>query len=135
MATAIEAAKRADPHPNPRVGAVIVRDRAIVSIGWHARAGGAHAESVAIQVAGDRARGSTLYVTLEPCNHLGRTPPCVDAILAAGLVRVVVACRDPNPRVRGGGIERLRREGIEVTVGVESEAAWRLVAAWARAQG
>jgi diaminohydroxyphosphoribosylaminopyrimidine deaminase/5-amino-6-(5-phosphoribosylamino)uracil reductase len=108
--------------PNPMVGAVVVSGNDVVADGWHARYGEAHAEAMALGVAGDRARGATLYVTLEPCTHHGKTPPCVDAIIAAGVSRVVVATRDPNP-LAGGGIVRLRAAGIEVTVGVEEEAA------------
>jgi diaminohydroxyphosphoribosylaminopyrimidine deaminase/5-amino-6-(5-phosphoribosylamino)uracil reductase len=103
--------------PNPMVGAVVVSGDAVVSDGWHARYGEPHAEAMALQVAGARARGATLYVTLEPCTHHGKTPPCVDAIIAAGIRRVVVATRDPNPQA-GGGAEKLRNAGIEVDIGV-----------------
>lgn len=103
--------------PNPRVGAVIERDGAIVGEGWHERPGGPHAEIAALAAAGDRARGATMYVTLEPCLHHGRTPPCVDALLAAGIARLVACHRDPDPRVAGGGFERLRAAGVEVAVG------------------
>jgi diaminohydroxyphosphoribosylaminopyrimidine deaminase/5-amino-6-(5-phosphoribosylamino)uracil reductase len=103
--------------PNPPVGAVLVRGGRIVGEGFHTRAGAPHAEIEALRRAGDRARGATLYVTLEPCTHHGRTPPCVDALLPLGLRRVVVAIPDPNPRVRGRGIRRLRRARIPVTVG------------------
>jgi diaminohydroxyphosphoribosylaminopyrimidine deaminase/5-amino-6-(5-phosphoribosylamino)uracil reductase len=109
--------------PNPLVGAVVVRDGAIVGGGYHRRAGEAHAEVDALAQAGPRARGGTLYVTLEPCNHHGRTPPCVHAILTAGIGRVVAAAADPNPRVRGGGADALRAAGIAVTLGCcEAEA-------------
>lgn len=109
--------------PNPRVGCVLVRDGAVVGEGWHERAGEAHAEAAALAAAGDAARGSTAYVTLEPCSHHGRTPPCADALLRAGVVRVVAAMQDPNPLVAGQGLERLRAAGIDVSVGVlESEA-------------
>src|SRR5512142_1893946 len=93
--------------PNPMVGAVIVRDGVPVGVGHHARFGGPHAEAVALAEAGEAARGATLYVTLEPCCHFGKTPPCTAAVLSAGLARVVVAMRDPFPKVAGGGIEQL----------------------------
>jgi diaminohydroxyphosphoribosylaminopyrimidine deaminase/5-amino-6-(5-phosphoribosylamino)uracil reductase len=108
--------------PNPLVGAVVVRDGVVVGEGWHARWGGAHAEVEALRAAGERARGATVYVTLEPCNHHGKTPPCTDALLAAGVRRVVVAAADPNPAAAGGA-EWLRAAGVEVTVGVEAGAA------------
>jgi diaminohydroxyphosphoribosylaminopyrimidine deaminase/5-amino-6-(5-phosphoribosylamino)uracil reductase len=111
--------------PNPMVGAVVVRDGVVVGEGWHARYGGPHAEVEALRAAGARARGATLYVTLEPCNHHGRTPPCTDAVLAAGVTRVVAAVADPNP-VAGGGAHRLREAGVEVTVGVEEAGAREL---------
>lgn len=108
--------------PNPMVGAVIFADGENVGEGFHASFGGPHAEAGAIAAAGDRARGATLYVNLEPCNHHGRNPPCVDAIIAAGIKRVVVAARDPNP-VAAGGLESLRAAGIDVDVGIrENEA-------------
>src|SRR6476469_10127781 len=94
--------------PNPMVGAVVVRDGVIVGEGWHRRYGEAHAEVEALRAAGERARGATLYVTLEPCNHHGRTPPCTDAILASGVKRVVIGTRDPNPHAEGDGASRLR---------------------------
>lgn len=111
--------------PNPMVGAVVVREGVAVGEGWHARYGGAHAEVEALVRAGAAARGATLYVTLEPCNHHGQTPPCVDAILAAGVRRVVAASVDPNPVARGGA-DRLRDAGVEVVIGVEDVAAREL---------
>ncbi len=115
--------------PNPLVGAVVVRDGAIIAEGWHAAFGGPHAEAVALATAGDRARGADVYVTLEPCAHHGKTPPCVDALIAAGVRRVIVAVADPH-RVAGGGIATLRAAGIAVTEGVEREAAEELNAAF-----
>ncbi len=105
--------------PNPLVGSVIVQDRQIVGQGFHPGAGQPHAEVFALKVAGDRARGATLYVNLEPCNHYGRTPPCSEALIAAGVKKVVVGMVDPDPRVSGSGIARLRAAGIEVLMGVE----------------
>lgn len=120
MRRALELAARGlySTHPNPRVGAVLVRDQEIVGEGWHERAGGPHAEPLAIRAAGERARGATAYVTLEPCCHHGRTPPCVDALLGAGVKRVVFAIADPNPRVNGGGAKLLRQAGVEVASGL-----------------
>jgi diaminohydroxyphosphoribosylaminopyrimidine deaminase/5-amino-6-(5-phosphoribosylamino)uracil reductase len=109
--------------PNPMVGAVVVRDGAAVGEGFHARAGGGHAEVVALSAAGERARGATLYVTLEPCTHHGRTPPCAPAVVAAGVRSVVVAIADPNPFVSGGGVDVLRAAGLEVRTGVLADAA------------
>lgn len=117
MAKCIELAKRGKTSPNPMVGAVIVKDNQVVGEGFHAQAGMPHAEAVALQNCENPA-GSTLYVNLEPCNHYGRTPPCTEAIIAASIDRVVVGMIDPDPRVSGRGIERLRSVGIEVTVGV-----------------
>ena len=116
MRQALQLAERgwARTRPNPMVGALVVRDGVIVGAGWHAEYGGPHAEVVALEEAGERARGATLYVTLEPCSHHGRTPPCTDAVLRAGLRRVVIAARDPNP-IAGGGADRLRAAGVEVT--------------------
>jgi diaminohydroxyphosphoribosylaminopyrimidine deaminase/5-amino-6-(5-phosphoribosylamino)uracil reductase len=111
--------------PNPLVGAVVVRDDQIVGEGWHARYGSEHAEVVALREAGERARGATVYVTLEPCAHVGKTPPCADALIAAGVRRVVAATADPNPVARGGG-RRLVEAGIEFEVGVEGAAACEL---------
>jgi diaminohydroxyphosphoribosylaminopyrimidine deaminase/5-amino-6-(5-phosphoribosylamino)uracil reductase len=103
--------------PNPRVGCILVRDGRIVGEGWHERAGQAHAEVAALAAAGVDARGATAYVTLEPCSHHGRTPPCADALVRAGIRRVVCASIDPNPRVAGAGVERLEAAGIPVSVG------------------
>ena len=102
--------------PNPAVGAVIVRDDVVVGRGFHTWAGVKHAEVLALEEAGERARGATLYVTLEPCSHQGRTPPCADAIVAAGIKKVVAAMQDPNPRVQGSGFQVLKNAGIEVEI-------------------
>jgi diaminohydroxyphosphoribosylaminopyrimidine deaminase / 5-amino-6-(5-phosphoribosylamino)uracil reductase len=104
--------------PNPMVGAVVVRDGTVVGEGWHRRYGDAHAEVEALRVAGENARGATLFVTLEPCCHHGKQPPCVDAVLAAGVRRVVAAVQDPNAAVSGKGFARLRAEGLQVEVGL-----------------
>lgn len=104
--------------PNPRVGCVVVRDDRVLGEGWHVRAGEAHAEVLALRAAGPDARGATVYVTLEPCSHTGRTPPCADALIAAGVARVVCCTVDSNPRVAGRGIERLQAAGISVSVGI-----------------
>ena len=104
--------------PNPRVGCVLVADGRIVGEGWHVRAGEGHAEVNALAQAGDLARGATAYVTLEPCSHFGRTPPCADALVKAGVSRVVAAMQDPNPQVAGNGLNRLREAGIEVDCGL-----------------
>jgi diaminohydroxyphosphoribosylaminopyrimidine deaminase / 5-amino-6-(5-phosphoribosylamino)uracil reductase len=119
LARALELAARAlyTTDPNPRVGCVVARDDRVLGEGWHVRAGEAHAEVLALAAAGPEARGATVYVTLEPCNHTGRTPPCADALIAAGVARVVCCSRDPNHRVAGGGIERLQAAGIAVSVG------------------
>lgn len=120
MARALALAQRAAGRtaPNPAVGAVVVSRGVVAGEGYHRQAGLSHAEVEALRRAGDRARGGTLYVTLEPCNHTGRTPPCCDAILASGIARVVVATRDPNPITNGRGIARLRRAGVVVRSGV-----------------
>jgi diaminohydroxyphosphoribosylaminopyrimidine deaminase/5-amino-6-(5-phosphoribosylamino)uracil reductase len=109
--------------PNPRVGCVLVKGDRVVGEGWHERAGGPHAEAVALQAAGGQAAGATAYVTLEPCSHHGRTPPCAEALVAAGVGEVVAAMQDPNPEVAGRGIARLRAAGIATRVGLmEAEA-------------
>ena len=128
MALALEEAKRAEgrTHPNPAVGAVLVKGGRVVARGFHARAGAPHAEVVALGRAGAKAKGATLYSTLEPCDHFGRTPPCTQAILAAGVARVVFASSDPNPLVNGRGVRRLRRAGVCVQAGVLAEEADRL---------
>lgn len=107
-------------HPNPLVGAVVVRDRVVIGEGYHREYGRAHAEVEALQAAGEAARGCTLYVTLEPCTHYGQTPPCTDAIISAGIARVVYGAADPNPKARGGAAV-LREAGIEVKGGVEED--------------
>src|SRR3954467_2968628 len=125
MARALTLAERGlyTATPNPRVGCVIVRDGNVIGEGWHERAGGPHAEVVALQAAASGARGATAYVTLEPCHHHGRTPPCDEALLAAGVDRVVVAMQDPDPRTAGQGIARLKQAGVPVTTGIKEDAA------------
>lgn len=120
MARALELARKGvySTHPNPRVGCVIVRDGQIVGEGWHVRAGEPHAEVHALRQAGELARGACAYVTLEPCSHHGRTPPCAEALVKAGVARVVAAMQDPNPQVAGQGLKRLAEVGIEVASGV-----------------
>ncbi|GGJ99259.1 bifunctional diaminohydroxyphosphoribosylaminopyrimidine deaminase/5-amino-6-(5-phosphoribosylamino)uracil reductase RibD [Luteimonas terricola] len=120
MARALRLAERGawTTRPNPMVGCVLVRDGEVVGEGWHRRPGGAHAEVLAIEAAGDSARGATAYVSLEPCAHTGRTGPCADALIAAGVSRVVAAMRDPFPQVDGSGFDRLRAAGIEVAHGL-----------------
>ena len=127
MERALELARRFRPHPNPRVGAVVVaQDGRVVGEGAHERPGTAHAEVVSLQQAGSTARGATVYVTLEPCSHHGHTPPCADALITAGISKVVVGTLDPDSRVAGTGVERLRAAGIEVTTGVLEEEALAL---------
>lgn len=122
MARALELARRPlRVSPNPRVGALLVRDGALLGEGAHEGAGRPHAETVALTAAGAGAKGATLYVTLEPCTHHGRTPPCVEALIAAGVARVVIGAGDPDPRVDGGGIASLRAAGIETVVGIGAE--------------
>jgi diaminohydroxyphosphoribosylaminopyrimidine deaminase / 5-amino-6-(5-phosphoribosylamino)uracil reductase len=123
MARAIRLAERGlySTDPNPRVGCVLVRDGAVVGEGWHRRAGEAHAERIALADAGEAARGATAYVTLEPCCHHGRTPPCTDALIEAGVARVVAAMVDPNPLVAGQGLERLRAAGIVAESGLMAD--------------
>jgi diaminohydroxyphosphoribosylaminopyrimidine deaminase/5-amino-6-(5-phosphoribosylamino)uracil reductase len=120
MARALQLAARGlnSTRPNPRVGCVIVKDGVVVGEGWHERAGEPHAETVAVRAAGTRARGACCYVTLEPCCHHGRTPPCSEALLSAGVGRVVAAMRDPNPRVCGEGLRQLQAAGVEVGSGL-----------------
>ena len=126
LARALELAERGrgGTAPTPVVGAVLVSDGAVVGEGWHERAGGPHAEIVALEAAGEDAQGATLYGSLEPCAHHGRTPPCADAVAAAGVTRVVAAVGDPNPKTHGAGFDRLRAAGVEVELpGGELE--WR----------
>ena len=122
MARALSLAARGlyTTDPNPRVGCIVTAGERILGEGWHVRAGEEHAEVLALRAAGPQARGSTVYVTLEPCSHTGRTPPCADALIAAGVARVVCAGVDPNPRVAGRGIERLRSAGIAVSMGMHA---------------
>lgn len=125
MARALRLARRGmrTTHPNPRVGCVVVSGGEIVAEAWHERAGELHAEVLALERAGERARGATVYLNLEPCCHQGRTPPCTDALIDAGIARVVVGMVDPNPQVGGGGLQMLRSAGIEVDVGVMEDQA------------
>lgn len=123
MRLALKLAKRGRTSPNPMVGAVIVNNGDVVGKGYHPRAGEPHAEVFALEEAGEKARGATMYVTLEPCSHFGRTPPCADALIKAGIARVVAAMKDPDPKVAGKGIEKLHRAGVDVKVGLcEQEA-------------
>lgn len=129
MALAVRQARRGEgrTRPNPPVGAVIVRAGRVLARGFHAQAGADHAEVDALRKVGRRARGAELYVTLEPCAHQGRTPPCADAIVRAGIRRVVIGAPDPNPRTDGRGIARLREGGVQVVMGVLSEVCTRLI--------
>jgi diaminohydroxyphosphoribosylaminopyrimidine deaminase/5-amino-6-(5-phosphoribosylamino)uracil reductase len=120
MASALRLARRGlfTTDPNPRVGCVIAGGENVAGLGWHEKAGGPHAEIAALREAGESARGKTAYVTLEPCSYHGRTPPCVDALLEAGIKRVVIAAKDPNPRVNGNGLHRLQAAGVKVETGL-----------------
>jgi diaminohydroxyphosphoribosylaminopyrimidine deaminase / 5-amino-6-(5-phosphoribosylamino)uracil reductase len=128
MSQALELAQKGwgKTSPNPMVGCVVVKDGVLVGQGYHPKAGEPHAEVFALREAGEQAQGATLYVTLEPCNHHGRTPPCTEAILRAGIARVVGAMTDPNPKVQGTGYERLRQSGLEVAEGILEEACTQL---------
>jgi len=130
MDLALSHARNGHPSPNPHVGAIVVKDGQLIAAAHHERAGGDHAEVVALRAAGEKAKGATLFVTLEPCNHHGRTPPCADAIIASEVARVVVGARDPNPHVEGHGIEKLRSAGIEVVTGVRETQAHAVIAPW-----
>jgi diaminohydroxyphosphoribosylaminopyrimidine deaminase/5-amino-6-(5-phosphoribosylamino)uracil reductase len=134
MARALALARQGEAlaHPNPMVGAIVVADDRAVGQGLHTYDGKKHAEILALEEAGGRARGATLYLNLEPCCHQGRTPPCVDSVIAAGITRVVAAMADPNPRVSGHGFEILKRAGVEVVTGVLEAEARRLNEAFAR---
>jgi diaminohydroxyphosphoribosylaminopyrimidine deaminase/5-amino-6-(5-phosphoribosylamino)uracil reductase len=137
MARAVELASRGEGHvePNPMVGCVIVRDGHIVGEGWHRQYGGPHAEIVALHEAGPSADGATLYVTLEPCCHHGKTPPCTEAVIAAGVARVVVAQQDPFPQVAGQGLRQLQEAGIQVRTGLLEAEAARLTAPYRKLLG
>ncbi len=128
MAHALRLAERGlyTTSPNPRVGCVLVKDGILIGEGWHERAGEPHAEIHALRAAGEKARGATAYVTLEPCSHHGRTPPCADALVKAGVVRVVAAMQDPNPQVSGEGLAKLRAAGIAAECGLMEAAAQEL---------
>jgi diaminohydroxyphosphoribosylaminopyrimidine deaminase / 5-amino-6-(5-phosphoribosylamino)uracil reductase len=132
MKQALELGRLGRPSPNPHVGAVVVKNGEVVGSGHHERAGEDHAEIVAIRAAGDKAKGGTLYVTLEPCNHVGRTPPCTEAIVAAKLARVVIGCVDPNPHVTGGGLKKLEDAGLEVVTGVMEPECTTLIRPWTK---
>ncbi len=125
MARALELASRGMGYtsPNPMVGALVVKNGEVVGEGFHRRAGAPHAEIYALREAGERARGGDLYVNLEPCSHYGRTPPCTEAIIKAGIARVIIAMKDPNPKVAGTGIKRLREAGLKVEVGIKEKEA------------
>ncbi|HWP81213.1 MAG TPA: bifunctional diaminohydroxyphosphoribosylaminopyrimidine deaminase/5-amino-6-(5-phosphoribosylamino)uracil reductase RibD [Bacteroidota bacterium] len=123
-----ELAKKGELHvtPNPQVGCVIVKDGRIIAEGYHKQFGKAHAEIEALRIAGERGRGATMYVNLEPCSHFGKTPPCADAIIKAGISKVVASIADPNPQISGRGFQRLRKAGIAVETGILAEEATRL---------
>jgi diaminohydroxyphosphoribosylaminopyrimidine deaminase/5-amino-6-(5-phosphoribosylamino)uracil reductase len=121
MAYGLAERARGRTSPNPMVGAVVVREGAVAGLGYHAEPGTPHAETIALGMAGRRARGATLYLTLEPCVHWGRTAPCIDTVVAAGLARVVVSAVDPNPLMNGRGIRRLEEAGLDVSVGLLAE--------------
>ena len=122
MSRAIELASRGrySTHPNPRVGCVLVKNQQLVGEGWHERCGGPHAEIVALSNAGSAAKDATCYVSLEPCNHHGRTGPCTEALIDAGVSRVVAAMQDPNPEVAGQGMAKLESAGIQTSLGLMS---------------
>ena len=128
MARALQLAKHgiATTQPNPRVGCVIVKAGKIIAEGWHEKAGSAHAEIMALQQAGDQARGATAFITLEPCSHHGKTPPCTDELIASGISEVIVAMQDPNPLVAGQGMQKLSHSGIKVRIGLLQEQAEKL---------
>ena len=132
MDLALVHARSGKPSPNPHVGAIVVKNGELIATGHHERAGTEHAEVIALKNAGAAAEGGTLYVSLEPCNHHGRTPPCVDAIVAAKIARVVIGVRDPNPHVDGGGVEALVKKGIAVTMGVREPQARSVIQPWAK---
>lgn len=137
MAAALRLAERGlySTDPNPRVGCVLVRDGEMIAQAWHERAGQPHAEPLALAQAGEQARGATAYVTLEPCCHQGRTPPCTEALIRAGVVRVVVAMEDPNPQVAGRGLKQLRAAGIQVETGLMQAEAQALNPGFIRRMG
>lgn len=132
MDAALAHARNGHPSPNPHVGAVVVKNGELIAAAHHDRAGSDHAEVAALRAAGARAKGATLYVTLEPCNHHGRTPPCTDAIVASKVARVVVGCPDPNPHVEGGGAAKLVKAGLDVLVGVREPQARAMIAPWVK---
>lgn len=132
MDLALVHARGGRPSPNPHVGAVVVQNGELVAAGHHERAGTEHAEVTALKNAGAAAEGATLYVTLEPCNHHGRTPPCTDAIVSSKIARVVIGCRDPNPHVDGGGAEVLTQRGVAVTLGVREQHARAMIQPWTK---
>jgi diaminohydroxyphosphoribosylaminopyrimidine deaminase/5-amino-6-(5-phosphoribosylamino)uracil reductase len=132
MMAALEQGRAGHPSPNPHVGALVVKNGEVIAKGHHERAGEDHAEIAALKAAGAKAKGATIYVTLEPCNHVGRTPPCTDSLIAARVARVVIGCRDPNPHVAGGGVEKLRAAGVDVVIGVREPDARALIAPWSK---